>query len=433
MQVLVTGAYGFIGSACLARLHEAGHAVVGAGRAIGTARRRFPYARWIEADFLRLRDADAWQPLLDGIDAVVNCVGVLQDGLGDDVRRVQDVGTAALFDACQRAGVGRVIHMSAIGADAAGPSAFARSKAAAESHLRTLTLDWIILRPALVLGSAVYGGTALLRGLAAFPLAVPLIHADARVQVVSLDDFADTVVQALAPAAPARVSWDLAHPHVHRLADIARALRAWLGFAPRPVLPIPHGLARPVAAVGDALGWLGWRNPARSTALAQLAAGVSGDPRPWIAATGIAPKSLERILAARAATVQDRWFARLYLLKPFAVFIIAVATFAAAAAQFHAAWKIAAGFGSSVPPVVRAVYMVPAVATGGLSLVLGCALVFHATARLALIALAALALVHAADDVVSAWHFGFFPFAVLSYEIPVVLAMLLTLSILDDR
>ena len=103
MRVLVTGAYGLIGSACMARLHADGHDLVAAGRAIADARRRFPYAQWIEADFMRLRDAQAWQPLLGGIDAVVNCVGVLQDGAGDDVQRIQFDGTVALFDGCARA------------------------------------------------------------------------------------------------------------------------------------------------------------------------------------------------------------------------------------------------------------------------------------------------------------------------------------------
>ena len=109
------------------------------------------------------------QPLLEGIDAVVNCVGVLQDGLRDDVRCVQLDGTKALFDGCVRAGVKRVIHISAIGAEPDGPSAFSRSKAAAEAYLKELRLDWVILRPALVLSPAVYGGTAMLRGIAAFP------------------------------------------------------------------------------------------------------------------------------------------------------------------------------------------------------------------------------------------------------------------------
>ena len=54
MRVLVTGAYGLIGSACLAQLHQQGHELVALGRAVASARRRFPYARWIEADVRKL-------------------------------------------------------------------------------------------------------------------------------------------------------------------------------------------------------------------------------------------------------------------------------------------------------------------------------------------------------------------------------------------
>src|ERR1044071_6274457 len=119
MRVLVTGAYGLIGSAILARLHADGHVLTGAGRSITEARRRFPYARWIEADLARLTAGD-WRPLLKDIDAVVNCVGVLQDSARDDSRRVHVDGTLALFEACAAAGVRRVVHLSALGAAADG-------------------------------------------------------------------------------------------------------------------------------------------------------------------------------------------------------------------------------------------------------------------------------------------------------------------------
>ena len=89
MRILLTGAYGLIGSAILPRLHRDGHDLIGAGRSLGEARLRFPFAQWHEADFIRLTTAEAWRPLLEGVDAVVNCVGVLQDGARDDVRVVQ--------------------------------------------------------------------------------------------------------------------------------------------------------------------------------------------------------------------------------------------------------------------------------------------------------------------------------------------------------
>ena len=112
MQVLVTGVYGLIGAACLIRLHQDGHDLIGTGRSIVGAQQRLAFAQWREADFNRLTSPDAWGSLLSGIDAVVNCVGVLQDGARDDVRRIQFHATVAMFEACHRASVRRVIHIS---------------------------------------------------------------------------------------------------------------------------------------------------------------------------------------------------------------------------------------------------------------------------------------------------------------------------------
>src|SRR5258705_190920 len=84
-----------------------------------------------------------------------HCVGVLQDGLGDRTNRVHVAATCALFEACLKLGIRRVIHVSAIGASDVGATKFSRTKAAADMFLARLDLDWVILRPALALGSSV--------------------------------------------------------------------------------------------------------------------------------------------------------------------------------------------------------------------------------------------------------------------------------------
>jgi len=433
MRVLVTGAYGLIGAACLARLHAAGHEVVAAGRSLRSARRRFSYAQWIAADFGRLGTGAAWEPLLQGVDAVVNCVGVLQDGLRDDVQQVQLEGTKALFDGCVRAGVKRLVHVSAIGAEADGPSAFSRSKAAAEAYLTKLPLDWVILRPALVLGSAVYGGTAMLRAIAAFPGIVPIIQADARLQIIGLDDLAETVERALAPNAPGRVVWEVAHPQVHSLAEIVTAIRGWLGFAPGLLLPLPRAVGKIVAGVADALGFLGWRSPARTTALAQLTAGVVGDPAAWMAATGIVPKSLDQILAARPASVQDRWFARLYLLKPLAIAGLSASVMSIGAWELIRSYKWAAAFWGHVPWSVLAIGVLPEFVAGLLEFALGLAMLVRRTARLALVALVAMTLLGIANNAIAELSRMHYPITFFAFGIPGLLALLFTLAILDDR
>ncbi len=432
MRILVTGAYGLIGSACLARLHAAGHDLVAAGRA-AAPRRRFPYAHWITADFARLTKPPLWLPLLAGIDAVVNCVGVLQDGARDNVQRVQFDGTVALFEACAQAGVKRVVHISAIGAEPDGPSAFSRSKAAAAARLKTLALDWVIVRPGLVLAPAVYGGSALLRGLAAFPLCLPLVGADARIQIVDVDDLAETVARAVAPAAPAKVAWDVAHPQVHTLADIACAVRAWLGFRPRRVVRLPRAIAAVVTTLGDAAGWLGWRSPMRSTGLAQLEAGVVGDPRPWMAATGIEPRSLDGSLAAHCASVQDRWFARLYLLKPLALLTLAAITIAAGLEELITFWIMRVGL-FDVPFRIAAITVLPILVHSVIAPVIGVGILVRATSRLALSALLLVTIFGILDYALRpAYHLDIGVLHALAFQVPMLLAILFTLAILDER
>ena len=63
----------------------------------------------------------------------------------------------------------------------------------------------------------------------------------------------------------------------------------------------------------------------RTTAIAELRRGVTGDPADWMAATGIAPKTIEQMVGSRAATIQDKWFARLFLVK--ALIIASLALF----------------------------------------------------------------------------------------------------------
>jgi uncharacterized protein YbjT (DUF2867 family) len=432
MRVLVTGANGLIGSACLARLRRGGHDVVGTARNIDDAQRRFPLAAWRRADFDRLTTPAAWQSLLTGIDAVINTVGVFQQGARDDIRRVHVEATAALFEACAHAGIRRVIHISAIGADAAGPTDFARTKAEAEAHLATLDLDWVVLRPAVVLAPVAHGGTALLRGIAAFPWVTPVVRGASRVQIVGIDDLTETVARALEAGAPARVIWDLAHPQPRPLVEIVLAIRDRLGFPPRRVLHVPAILERCASAIADGLGWLGWRSPARSTAISQLAAGMHGDPGPWLAATGIRPQDLPDILAGWPAGIQDRWFARLYLLKPLALGGLSVFWIGTGVVALGPGWE--RGVGALLQAGLSRDLSAAMTVVGAITdIVLGLGLIFNRSARSALLFML---LVTAAYLVLGSWLTPWLwtdPLGPLLKTMPIVLANLFALAIIDER
>jgi uncharacterized protein YbjT (DUF2867 family) len=432
MRVLVTGAYGLIGSTVLARLHRDGHELVGAGRTIAAARRRFPYAQWIEADFHRLTRAEDWQPLLAGIDAVVNCVGAFQRGARDDLQRIHVEGPLALFAACAAGGPRRVIHVSALGAGPDGPTEFATSKGVADARLAASELDWLILRPGVVLAPGVYGATAMLRGLAGVPWRTPLIAPDTRFQIVSVDDVADTVAWALGPGAQVRGTFELVHPDMVTLGHIVAEQRRWLGFAPQPIWRLPGFLARTIVAVADVLGHLGWRSPARSTAFAQLAAAPSGDPAAWSAATGIRPMSLAPILAARPATIQDRWFARLYFLKPAAIACLAALFIVTGLVSLGPGWREGlALLGPSGLPHWAAATVIAVGAA--LDIALGLALLVRRTAALTLVAMLGLSVLYLVIATVLDPGLWADPLGRLLKTVPVMALMLFALAVLDER
>ncbi len=94
------------------------------------------------------------------IDAVVNCVGILQGSLRDDASRIHADATIALFQACAAAGIKRLVHVSAVSAEADVASSYARSKAKADAALEKLDVNWLIVKPSLVIGQGSYGGTS---------------------------------------------------------------------------------------------------------------------------------------------------------------------------------------------------------------------------------------------------------------------------------
>jgi uncharacterized protein YbjT (DUF2867 family) len=152
LRILLIGATGLIGSSIAARLLDEGHEVIAVGRGTDAPARRVGASGWIRMDLRNATTADAWMPHLSEIDAVVNCAGTLQDSGRDSTAGVHDDAPSALWEACERAGVRRVIHFSAIGVDRGGLSDFSRTKLRGDEALMQRDLDWVILRPSVVVG-----------------------------------------------------------------------------------------------------------------------------------------------------------------------------------------------------------------------------------------------------------------------------------------
>ncbi len=310
MRVLLTGAYGFIGSAIAAALVRAGHVVVPAVR-----RPRPGDDPVIACDMGRDVRPENWLPLLAGIDAVVNCAGILRERRGESFQAVHVDAPMALFEACARLGVRRVVQVSALGNPV--DAEFLASKHRCDAALAKLPLDWTVLRPSVVYSPmGAFGGTSLLRAMACLPriLFVPG-RGGQRIQPVDLDDLSACVVACLASPASHGQVIEVAGPQVLTITDYLLAWRHWFGLAQPRLVMVPQWLTSAGCLAGEwlRLGPLG-RTMQRMLDHDNVAA-LDVLPR-MQALLGIRPAALGDALAARPCQVQDRLHAFTYFLYP---------------------------------------------------------------------------------------------------------------------
>lgn len=315
-RVLVLGADGFIGRHLAFGLRAAGWQVTAQARRV---------ERLAEMGFATLK-ADLtdpathapafWAKALPPGTALVNAAGLLT-GTEAQFALVHRAAPRAALQALQ----GPAVLVSAIGTGADTP--FARWRRETEAVFAGHT----ILRPGLVLADTSYGGSSLLRAFAALPWRLPVVGTGGQLfNPIHAADLAAVVAECL-EAPPGPGPWEIGGPEVLGQADLAGALRRWMGLPAARVLRLPLPLARALGRLGEALRM----GPVSATAVAQLEHGVLADPAPLLARIGTRPRGLSAFLAARPAGTQDLWQARLYLLKPLIRLVLAAMWLASAA------------------------------------------------------------------------------------------------------
>ncbi len=307
--ICVLGGTGFVGRSLVALLVERGHRVIVPTRSPERHRELWvlPGVAWPRAD---VHDEATLARLLTGCDAAINLVGILNERRDDgaEFERVHAELAHKLVRACRQAGVGRLLHMSALKADARhAPSFYLRSKGKAEDAVRAADdLAHTIFRPSTIFGPADSFTNRFARLLRLLWI-VPLPRAAARFAPVYVDDVAQAFALALEDSRTYGQTYELCGPDIYSLEEIVRLIGRTLRLR-RIVWPVPEPLARIQA-------WIGQRLPGKPLSLDNLrslsvASVCSAD---GLAALGITPRALTAVLPTYAGDsgLRQRRLARL--------------------------------------------------------------------------------------------------------------------------
>jgi uncharacterized protein YbjT (DUF2867 family) len=435
-KILVLGASGLIGRFVTDDLRLRGFQV------FGVARQFSPSQSQSTADLelpVMSMDAAALSRLIREreIDVVVNSLGVLQDGSGSDTGAVHRDFVARLLAAIRDSGRPvRLVHISIPGAANEDRTAFSQTKREAERLIAASGAAYAILRPGFIVAPAAYGGSAMLRALAAFPLQLPADESATPFQPVAVEDITATIASLadrdIDDLATRAVIWDLMQPQPVTLSGVIDQFRWSLGTSRWPRVTMPAFLLDLGARLGDLANRLGWMPPMRTTAIAELRRGVTGDPSGWMEATGIVPKTITQAVGGYAATIQDKWFARLFLVKALVIASLAlfwtVSGFIALFISYSAAAGILSSHGfppSLVTPVT--------VLTSLMDMSIGVLIAFRRTCAIGLVAGILASLGYMVGAAILTPDLWIEPLGALVKTGPAIVLMLVALLILDNR
>ena len=246
-RILVLGGTGFVGRALCARMAgahpETCLCVLTRHVSHGRALMALHQVELQQADVYEAVQLERW---LRGCDAVVNLVGILHGGEAR-MRQVHAELPRRLAAACTRAGVRRIVHLSALGAAADAPSHYLRSKAAGEAALWASGLDVTILRPSVIFGEE-DRFLNLFAQLQRWAPVLPLASAQARFQPVWVHDLTLALMRCLEQGNTAGHTFEAAGPVVYTLAELAQLAGLCSGHD-RLVIGLPAGLGRLQAAL----------------------------------------------------------------------------------------------------------------------------------------------------------------------------------------
>jgi uncharacterized protein YbjT (DUF2867 family) len=299
MQNLVTvfGGSGFVGSQAVRQLAKAGWRIRVAVRNPNLA-----YAMRLHGDVgqidivqANVRNEASLRRALAGATASVNLVGILRESGRQGFQAVHAMGARNVAAAARAEGVGRLLQMSALGADPASESKYARTKAEGEAAVREIYPDAVVVRPSIVFGP----GDRFFNRFAAMAQVSPVLPmiggGHTRFQPVFVGDVGLALARAVAAPEAAGQTYELGGPAAFSFRQLMEMMLAQIGKR-RFLVPIPFPVAGLMGKAGDLAG-LFIAPPITSDQVASLKTdNVPSGAYPGLAELGIAPTTLEAVL-----------------------------------------------------------------------------------------------------------------------------------------
>ncbi|MEM7357864.1 MAG: NAD(P)H-binding protein [Pseudomonadota bacterium] len=247
--VLVLGGNGFIGRHIVDYLERVGATVVIGTR--GIQGKHEPGSR--KCILQNIEHVSDWDRHLEGIDVVVNAVGILRQRFRETYEQVHYRAVACLVDACAKKRI-RLVHISVLGLDNEIRSRFVTSKRRAEQMIQASHADWYLVRPSLVDNGGEPGvggnGAKWFRRMAQWPVQFVPANAKGRIAPIHVRDLGEATARLALAEAPAERVYELGGDQYLTVLEYFAAL---CPRRPRFVIRVPAWLARGLSHVLDVL------------------------------------------------------------------------------------------------------------------------------------------------------------------------------------
>jgi len=241
-QVCVLGGSGFVGSAIVRQLSLAGYSVK-----VLTRRREASKHLILLSDVAVLEcdimDDEALASALKGADAVINLIGILHNSKKASFKAMHAELPARLVKLCEKLGIKRLVHMSALQAAQEAPSAYLKSKAEGEAAVLRVhkNLEVTVFRPSIIFGRG-DGFINLFATLVKFLPVILLAKPNAKFQPIYVEDVAQAFVASLDNIDTYGKAYDLGGPKVYTLRQLVAYVADTLGKK-RPIIGLNNMLS----------------------------------------------------------------------------------------------------------------------------------------------------------------------------------------------